>query len=90
MVFYQFLYITITFRQNETLNYPTHIQVSANSPLEWAQLTNSCNNKQECTHIYTGAVIDSCLNNYIADYMEIHYDCLLSMSYYYFYLYQKP
>ena len=56
-----------------------HLQVSNNSLVDWLQLTSACNGNQQCSHIYNGAVIDSCRENYIADYMEIFYDCLLCM-----------
>ena len=47
--------------------------------LDWTRLINACNGQGNCSYEYEGAVINECREDYIADYMEIIYECLICM-----------
>ena len=47
-----------------------------NRPGDWATIKLLCDNRTSCEYEYRGSTVDSCELNYVADYMEITYDCL--------------
>ena len=45
-------------------------------PSDWLAIKLSCDNQTACEYLYQGAIVSSCQTDYLADYMEITYDCL--------------
>ena len=50
--------------------------VEETRPSDWAAIKLLCDGQSSCVYEYQGSTVDSCLMNYVADYMEISYDCL--------------
>ena len=58
--------------------------VSENRPEDWVSLKYQCDNKTSCEFQYRGSVIDQCQEGYIADYMDIDYDCRTRSFFFFF------
>ena len=52
------------------------VQVEQCEPNDWVALKYTCDNKTSCDWQYTGRVLDECEAGYVADYMQIFFDCL--------------
>ena len=50
--------------------------VSENRPEDWIAIKYYCDNKTTCEYENRGSPIDDCQENYIADYLQIFYDCV--------------
>ena len=51
--------------------------VSETEPNDWEMLQLLCDGKSSCAYEYNGREMDACEPGYMAEYMEIFYDCLL-------------
>ena len=51
------------------------VSVLDNRPSDWVGLKLTCDNRTSCSYEYLGSAIDECEENYLADYMQIYYDC---------------
>ena len=51
------------------------VSVRENRPSDWVALKVSCDNRTSCSYEYKGSEIDECEDGYLADYMQIYYDC---------------
>ena len=49
--------------------------VNQNTPSDWTNLKALCDGKTSCAYEYNGWVIDACQAGYVADYMQIFFDC---------------
>ena len=47
-----------------------------NYPENWILLKYRCDNQTSCGYVYEGVVINDCEPGYVADYMEIFYNCI--------------
>ena len=56
------------------------VEMSEQSPTDWAALLAKCDGKTSCSHEYTGEVINDCEPGYVADYMQISYTCSLGLQ----------
>ena len=51
------------------------VSVIDNNPSDWLSLKLTCDNHTSCSYEYLGSAIDECEEDYLADYMQIYYDC---------------
>ena len=58
------------------MNQDCQENVETEHVLEWEVIKYLCNNKTECSAPYEGVVMHSCASEYIADYLQVFYDCL--------------
>ena len=51
------------------------VSILEDQPADWAGLKLICDNRTSCSYKYEGLTIDECEENYLADYMQIYYNC---------------
>ena len=58
-----------------SMKYDCQEDVETEHLLEWEVIRYLCDNKTSCSATYEGVVMHSCGSGYVADYLQIFYDC---------------